>query len=75
MLQLIVLRHKPRQLQRESLNHTRVLQHSHQAFGVFLQLLWLEFLINVQILNPILQSLDDFDSFFVLANFVRLQVR
>jgi hypothetical protein len=58
MLELIVLRHESRQLECESLDHTGVLHDFHEGHCVFLQLLWLEFLVNVEVLNTVFKCLN-----------------
>lgn len=74
MFELIVLGHKAGQFQRECLDHTRELKHLDKAFRVFLELLWLEFLVDVKVLNAVLQSLYYFLSLDVLALLVNFKV-
>jgi len=74
MFELIVLGHKAGQFQRECLDHTRELKHLDKAFRVLLELLWLEFLVDVKVLNAVLQSLYYFLSLHVLALLVNFKV-
>jgi len=74
VLQLIVLGHEAWQFKCEGLDHTRILQNLNKAFGVLLQLFWLEFLINVQVFDAVFQSLNNLQAFSILLLFVQFQI-
>ena len=74
MLQLIVLGHEARTLQREGLNHRCELQNLHETLRVLLQFLGLQLLVDVDVLNAVFEGLDNGQALFVLSLLVGLQV-
>jgi len=56
------------------LDHTRELKHLDEAIRVFLELLWLQLLVNVKVLNAVLQGLYYFQSLSILALLVNFKV-
>lgn len=56
------------------MDHTSELKYLDEAFRVFLELLWLQFLVNVKVLNAVLQGLYYFQSLGILALLVNFKV-